>query len=91
MVKVKTSIYVDRDLWEEFKRHARSKGFEASRLLEEIMREEILEDRLATIVGELGSLDSDELDFEPIKPRGGTVSSLVRKMRDERSNSILGQ
>jgi len=91
LVKVKTSIYVDRDLWEKFKRYARSKGFEASRLLEEIMREQILEDKLVTIIDELSYQGSEELDFEPIKPHGGFVSSLIRRMRDERNDNIFRQ
>ena len=91
MARVKTSIYVDRDLWERFKRYARSRGFEVSKLLEEIMREEMLEDELAAVIDELSPTASDELDFEPVKPRGGLVSSLVRRMRDEREGSILGQ
>jgi len=38
--RTKTSIYVDRELWERFRRYARSRGIEVSRLLEEIIREE---------------------------------------------------
>ncbi len=88
--KSKTSIYIDRELWEKFKRHARARGVEVSRLLEELMREELVEEELGKIIGEwLGDLD--ELDFEPIPPRGGAVSVLVREMRDERCNSLLGQ
>lgn len=91
MGKAKTSIYVDRELWEKFKRYARSKGIEVSKLLEEMIREEMLEDELSDALGRLAAGELEELDFEPITPRGGLVSTLVRELRDERSNSLSRQ
>ncbi len=91
MVKVKTSIYIDRELWEKFKKHASKKGMEASRLLEEIIRDEIIEDTLEHILLDLASSENYEIDFEPMKTREGTVSELIRVMRNERSNNLSGQ
>ncbi len=91
MSKTKTSIYVDRELWEKFKRYARGKGVEVSRLLEELMREAMIEEELADGLRELAGGEFEELDFDPVSPRGGLVSVLVRKLRDERGDSLSGQ
>ena len=85
----KTSVYVDGELWERFKRYAAARGVEVSSLLEELMREE-LGDYLDEALGELAGSEGYELDFEPVKPRG-PVSSVVREMRDERERGLLGQ
>jgi len=88
VARVKTSIYVDRDLWKRFRDYARRKGIEASRLLEELMLEAMLEEEVPRALEALGEAPPLKLDFEPVEPRGGTVSELVREMRDERANSI---
>jgi len=88
-VRKKTSIYVDEELWERFKRHAAARGVEVSRLLEELMMEE-LGDYLDELLGELSGPESYELDFEPVEP-SGPVGPIVREMRDERGRSLLGQ
>ncbi|BES82352.1 hypothetical protein [Pyrodictium abyssi] len=89
MVRVKTtSIYVDRDLWKRFRDYARRKGIEASRLLEELMLEAMLEEEVLRALEALEEKPLLELDFEPVEPRGGTVSELVRETRDEQANSI---
>lgn len=90
MVKIKTSIYIDKELWDKFKKHASKKGVEASRLLEEIIRDEIIDDTLEHILLDLASSEGYEIDFEPMKTRKGTVSELIRVMRNERSNNLLG-
>ncbi|MEB3772292.1 MAG: hypothetical protein GSR82_01270 [Desulfurococcales archaeon] len=90
MVRVKTSIYVDRDLWERFKRHARRKGLETSHLLERVLEEEIAEDEIDEALLKLAGSEVDEIDFEPVEPRRGLVSELVRVVRDEGSGSISG-
>ena len=87
MVRVKTSIYVDRDVWKRFRDYARRRGVEVSRLLEELMLEAMLEEEVLKALEELGEASPVELDFEPIEPRGGLVSELVREMRDERVSS----
>ncbi|MCE4599242.1 MAG: hypothetical protein F7C81_03490 [Desulfurococcales archaeon] len=90
MVKVKTSIYVDKELWEKFKMYALKRGMEVSRLLEDMMRDEMIEDALDNILLDLAGSEDYEIDFEPVKPREGLVSELVRVMRDERANSVSG-
>ena len=87
MGKIKTSIYVDEDLWREFKKYAAERGLDVSELLEELIKEELMV--------ELNSLmpegeENVELDFEPIKPRE-SISGLVREMRDEREGSLFRQ
>ena len=88
MTKIKTSIDVDKNLWEEFKKIALKRGVEPSKLLEELIREELIERSLEEFIRELSIEDDYEVDFEPIRPRNGLVSDLVRMMRDERRNSL---
>ena len=90
MVKVKTSIYIERTLWELFKRHAARRGIEVSKLLEELIKDEIVEYSLDDVLLELAGSKDYELDFKPIKPKEGTVSELVRVMRNERADSLSG-
>jgi len=87
VVKVKTSIYVDKDLWERFKKYASKKGVEISELLEEIIREEMFEDDIGNILTELTDIDAYEIDFEPIEVKGD-ISKFIRVLRDERYNNI---
>ncbi|QOJ79263.1 hypothetical protein IG193_02020 [Infirmifilum lucidum] len=87
VAKAKTSIYVDRELWESFKRYARSRGVEVSRLLEDVIRDELLGEALLRAVSELVSSEDYEVDFEPVEP-SGLVSELVRVLRDGRSGSV---
>ncbi len=59
------------------------------KLLEEIISEELLlgvEDSLREIIREF----EEKIEFEPVIAKG-SVSELVRAMRDEREDSILGQ
>lgn len=88
MGKTKTSIYVDKDVWEKFKLMASKKGVEASKMLEEIMREEMAEDFLEQALKDLKDYEGREIDFEPVEPEGGPVSELIRVMRDERNSSV---
>jgi hypothetical protein len=37
---------------------------------------------------ELVNVESYELDFEPVEPKEGTVSQLIRIMRDERADRL---
>ena len=91
MVKEKTSVYVDRELWARFKRRARRRGVDISNLLEEIIRDGLVEDALDSILLELAGSEECELDFDPVKPREGLVSELVREMRDGRASGVPGQ
>jgi hypothetical protein len=88
VVKVKTSIYVDKELWEKFKSHASKNGIEITQMLEEFIRDELVEDLLDQMTADMKSPRDYEIDFEPVESVDGLVSELVRVMRDERNNSI---
>ncbi|MDG7012312.1 MAG: CopG family transcriptional regulator [Nitrososphaerota archaeon] len=91
MPKVKTSIYVDKELWGRFRRRSSEEGKEVTKLLEEAIEGRLFEDALQ---GVLSSIETDEMlaiDFEPVSPRGGDVSGLVRVDRDRRAVDIPGQ
>ena len=85
MGRVKTSVYIDEELWREFKELARAEGREVSRLLEEAI--------MNYIVSELLDVDESKLPiwFEPIEVGGEDTSKILREMRDEREKSLLGQ
>ncbi len=87
MVRRKTSIYVDRELWERFKLHALRRGLDVSVLLEDVMRDAMVDEVLDSALSELAGTENYELDFEPVRPEG-VVSELVRVVRDERSGGI---
>ena len=90
MARVKTSVYVDGELWERFRRYALRRGLGVGRALEELLREELfLEDLGDALLGLAGGEDY-ELDFEPVRARE-PVSGLVRDLRDERADSLSGQ
>jgi len=86
VVKRKTSIYIESELWERFKAHASIKGADASSLLEELIREE-LADQVSKAMEELAGPEDYQLDFDPVKPRE-PISPLIREMRDERESSL---
>jgi hypothetical protein len=88
-VRRKISVYVDVELWERFKKYAEERGAGASRLWDELMREE-LGDYVDEALGELAGSDSYELGFEPVDPKA-PVSQFVWEMRDERERGLLGQ
>ncbi|MEM2329738.1 MAG: hypothetical protein QW297_06455 [Candidatus Jordarchaeales archaeon] len=85
MVRIKTSIYVDRDIWSKYRSLVTRRGDEVSRMLEEIMRDELVDEILGQILveGERG-----EVDFEPVRLREGSVSEFVRAMRNGRAGSL---
>ena len=87
-MKVKTSIYTDGELWEKYKSSVVKRGLEVSQALEDLIREELVEDLLDEALKGMDKARSYEIDFEPTKPRGGLVSAFVRTMRDERSGSL---
>ncbi len=87
MAKVKTSIYVDKELWEKFKLHATRRRIEVSSLLEELIQDEVAEALLdKSYLGE----EDNTLDFEPVEAKD-SISDLVRLARDDRANRIHGQ
>ena len=88
MVKVKTSIYVNKELWEKYKLSLARRGLEVSQALEELIREELVEDLLDEALKGVNEAKASEIDFEPVKPKDGLVSIFVRSMRDERAGSL---
>ena len=88
MVKVKTSIYVDKELWEKYKLSLAKNRLEVSQALEELIREELVEDFLIEALKGMDEAKAGEIDFEPVKPEDGLVSIFVRSMRDERTDSL---
>jgi len=88
VVKVKTSIYVDKELWEKYKLSLAKNRLEVSQALEELIREELVEDFLIEALKGMDEAKAGEIDFEPVKPEDGLVSIFVRSMRDERTDSL---
>jgi hypothetical protein len=88
LAKIKTSIYIDKDLWEKLKSVALKNGLEVSQMLEEIIKNEIIEDFLEQVLERTENFESYEIDFEPLEPEKGFVSEFIRVMRNERSNNI---
>jgi len=88
VVKVKPSIYVGKELWEKFKKYAMKRGIEVSNLLENMIRDEMIDEVLESTLLEIAGFEDYEIDFQPIKPKEGLVSELIRVMRDERADSI---
>jgi len=88
LVKVKTSIYADKELWEKYKLSLARKGLEVSQALEELIREELVEDFLDEALKGVDEDKAIEINFEPVEPKDGLVSIFVRSMRDERAGSL---
>ncbi len=85
MGKVKTSVYIDEELWREFKELARREKSEVSKLLEEALMNYLINEVLKDI-------DDSEVPlwFEPLKVEGESSEKLVREMRDDREERLLG-
>ncbi len=88
MAKVKTSIYADKELWEKYKASLARRGLEVSQALEDLIREELVEDLLDQALKGISEAKTSMIDFEPVKPKGGLVSIFVRAMRDERAGGL---
>ncbi|MEM2988102.1 MAG: CopG family transcriptional regulator [Candidatus Bathyarchaeia archaeon] len=86
MGKVKTSIYADKELWEKYKSSLARRGLEISQALEDLIKDKLVEELLDEAVKDIENTEDYEIDFEPVKPKKGLVSTLVRTMRDERSS-----
>jgi len=84
--KVKTTIVIDRELWTRFKARILEEGLEeVSRVIEEIIREEVLEDYVVSAIRELMGKES-LLEVKPVKPLIETdAGRAVREIRDERA------
>jgi len=87
--KVKTSIVIDSDLWEEFKSRVGSeKGMKAlSRAIEEAIEEEIPERLVIKALEELIEFKEKlPLVISPIKPKVKTdAGKTVRELRESRT------
>ncbi|HLH45451.1 MAG TPA: hypothetical protein VKV31_01670 [bacterium] len=88
MRRFKTSVYVDRELWERFKMTFRSRGL--TRVLEEALEEKLLEESLEGVLPPLDNTWSVEVNFEPVTPKK-SVSGLVKVGRRRREKSLSGQ
>ncbi|WP_456321288.1 ribbon-helix-helix protein, CopG family [Palaeococcus sp. (in: euryarchaeotes)] len=86
MGKVKTSVYIDEELWKEFKELARRERNEVSKLLEEALMNYLIGDVL-------GEIDDSNIPiwFDPLKVKGEKSENILREMRYEREKSISGQ
>jgi macrodomain Ter protein organizer (MatP/YcbG family) len=89
-MKTKTSVYIDKDLWRRFKEYAAGLGIDVSQALEEAIKEELVKDAVVKTVDSLSKISFKELDFKPVNVKI-KISDLVREMRDEREDSLLGQ
>ena len=85
MGKVKTSVYLDEELWKEFKELAQREKSEVSKLLEEALMNYLINEVLRDV-------DDSEVPlwFEPLKVEGESSEKLVREMRDDREKRLLG-
>jgi len=87
VVKVKTSIYIDRDLWSSFKEYASKSGVEVGKILEELIKDSLIEAELDKTLAKIE--ERYEIDFNPVEPIGGPISTLVRTMKDERADRVF--
>ncbi|MEM1551397.1 MAG: CopG family transcriptional regulator [Candidatus Bathyarchaeia archaeon] len=78
MGKVKTSIYADKELWEKYKSSLARRGLEISQALEDLIKDKLVEELLDEAVKDIENTEDYEIDFEPVKPKKGLVSTLVR-------------
>ncbi|WP_297417613.1 CopG family transcriptional regulator [Thermococcus sp.] len=85
MGKVKTSVYLDEELWKEFKELAQREKSEVSKLLEEALMNYLINEVLKDV-------DDSEVPlwFEPLRVKGESSEKLVREMRDDREKRLLG-
>ena len=85
MARIRTSIYVDKELWEKFKLYAARRGIKLSNLLEELIQDEVVE---ALLDNSYLDMDDDMLDFEPVVAKD-SISDLLRLARGYKVSSIL--
>ena len=90
MTKSKTSIYIDKDLWQRFRLRVNRRGLEVSGSLESLMEEEMIDDMMERKLSGMVGSETREIDFLPIKTKA-SVSELVRVMRDERTSGLPRQ
>ena len=84
--KVKTSIMIDADVWEEFKVLASSKrGLKGiSEAVEEALEEELMEKNIAEALAKMKCKENRDLQIKPVKPKIGTsAGKVIAEMRSE--------
>lgn len=81
--KVKTTIVIDKELWVRFKARTLEEGVgKVSRVIEEIIREEMLEDYVIASIRELIGREPP-LEVKPVKPIVETEAGRVVRENDE--------
>ncbi|MGP6207715.1 hypothetical protein ACNF42_06800 [Cuniculiplasma sp. SKW3] len=85
-MKVKMSIFIDKQIWMELKNFALQRGKDISFILEDVTENELYLNLDKSLM-KYSRYGKSELDFEPIKPKA-KVSDLVKSMRDDRESSI---
>jgi len=84
--KIKTSIVIDRRLWYKFRARLLEEGIEEiSGVLEELVREELLEDYVSHSLEEMLDGELPE-EVRPVRPLVETrAESIVRELRGGRT------
>ena len=88
-MKTKTSISIDQQVCIKLKNLATERNTNISSVLQKAIDGELLSNFDDSIMKYSTKRRSDS-DFDPVEPKQ-KVSELVRRMRDERENSISGQ
>ena len=84
--KIKTSVMIDADVWEEFKSFASSKkGLKGiSEAVEEALEEELAEKTVAGALTKMQSAKTRDLQVKPIKPKIVTsAAKVISEMREQ--------
>jgi hypothetical protein len=85
--KIKTSIVIDRNIWEKFKtKVVGEKGLKGlSEAVEEAIEEELCEDLMIEALEELLGSEKPPLVITPVRPEIQTdAGKVVRELRDSR-------
>ncbi len=82
-MRVKVSIYVDKELWQKLERYAKRINVDVGSLIEDLIKNEIVDEVLDEAVGDMlkGFCKDVGIDFQPVEPIQGTVSELLREKR----------
>jgi len=88
LAKSKTSIYVDDELWKRFKSASSKKGMDMSKVLEDLIIDELEAEDFGSMLTATAKSGVVELEFKPIRLRGAPVSDLIKAQRDERENHL---
>ena len=88
-MKTKTSISIDQQVWIKLKNLATERNTNISSALQKAIESELLSNFDDSII-KYSTRRRSDLDFDPVEPKQ-KVSELIRRMRDERENSISGQ